>query len=133
MFKDKVNGLQVKIPGGQYLDLGPLLLEVRYEYPKLFADGSGRNLAGTMISDFIGVFTKITCEFGPLSKEDLEPLIKILDNPKQIVRYYDGNKKAYVEMETYTGDYTITNRNVITDGALNEGFEISFIAIKKRT
>lgn len=133
MFKDKVNGLQVKIPNGTYTDLGPLLLEVRFEYPKLFAEGSGRNLSGTMIADYIGIFPKIICEFGPLSKSQLEPLIKILDNPKQILKYYDPNKQTYVEMETYTGDYTITNRNIISGDALNEGFEISFIAIKKRS
>lgn len=133
MFKDKINGLQVKVPNGTYKDLGPLLLEVRYEYPKLFAEGSGRNLAGTMISDFIGVFPKIICEFGPLSKEDLEPLITILDSPRQVVRYYDPYKRQYREMDTYTGDYTIINRNVITGNALNDGFEISFIAVKKRS
>ena len=133
MFIDKINGLQVKLPGGTYKDLGPLLLEVRYEYPKLFAEGSGRNLAGTMISDFIGVFPKIVCQFGPLNKTQFEDIVKILDSPSQVVRYYDPNKQAYVEMNTYTGDYNVTNRNVISDSSLNDGFEISFIATKKRS
>lgn len=134
MFKDKVNGLQAKIPNGTYIDLGPYLVEVKYDYPKLFAEGSGRNLSGTMISDFIGVFPKITCQFGPMDKTQLETIIPILDSPRQVVRYYDPYKKAYREMATYTGDYNITNRNVIgNDGALNEGFEISFIAVSKRS
>ena len=133
MFIDKIEGLQVKIPGGNYVDLSSMLLEVRYEYPKLFAEGSGRNLAGTMISDFIGVFPKIVCQFGPLSRTQLESIIKILDSPAQVLRYYDPNKQAYVEMNTYTGDFNVTNRNVIGDSALNDGFEISFIATKKRS
>ena len=133
MFKDKVNGLQIKKPNGTYKDLGPLLVEVKFDYPKLYAEGSGRNLAGTMISDFIGVFPKITCEFGPLSKSQLESLVEILDSPRQVVKYYDPNKKTYVEMDTYSGDYSINNKNVISESSLNEGFNVSFIAVKKRT
>lgn len=133
MFIDKIEGLKVKIPNGTYVDLSSMLVEVRYEYPKLFAEGSGRNLAGTMISDFIGVFPKVICQFGPLSKTQLESIVKILDSPTQVLRYYDPNKQAYVEMDTYTGDFNVTNRSVISGGALNEGFEISFIATKKRS
>lgn len=134
MFIDKTNGLQVKVPNGTYVDLSPYLVEVKYDYPKLFAEGSGRNLSGTMISDFIGVFPKITCQFGPLDKTTLQNnIIPIIDSPRQVIRYYDPNKKAYREMTTYTGDYSITNRNVIIDGALNEGFEVSFIAVSKRS
>lgn len=133
MFKDKVNGLQAKIPGGNYVDLSPYLVEVKFEYPKLFAEGSGRNLSGTMISDFLGIFVKINCQFAPLSKSELEIVVPILDSPKQVVKYYDPNKKTYVEMNTYTGDYSIINKNVIGNGALNEGFDISFIAVSKRS
>ena len=133
MFIDKTNGLQAKIPNGTYVDLSPYLVEVKYDYPKLFAEGSGRNLNGDMVSDFLGIYVKITCQFGPLDKTQLETIIPIIDSPRQVVRYYDPNKKAYREMTTYTGDYNITNRNVIIDGALNEGFEISFIAVSKRS
>ena len=134
MFKDKVNGLQAKTPNGTYKDWSSYLVEVKYEYPKLFAEGSGRNLSGTMISDFIGVFPKITCQFGPLDKTTLETdIIPIIDSPRQVIKYYDPNKKTYVEMTTYTGDYSIVNKNVIGNGALNEGFDISFIAVSKRS
>ena len=55
MFNSKTS-LQIKIPGGTYVDIGPYLVEVNYDYPLLFAEGSGRNLAGSMVSDFIGIF-----------------------------------------------------------------------------
>lgn len=133
MFKDKVNGLQAKIPGGNYVDLSPYLLEVKFEYPKLFADGSGRNLAGKMIADFIGVFPKITCEFGPLTKTQLELIVPIIDAPTQTIKYYDPNKKAYVEMATYPNDWSVTDKSVIEGDTTNSGFSITFIAVSKRT
>ena len=132
MFIDKVNGLQVKIPNGSYKDIGKYLVEVKYDFPKLYADTSGRNLNGEMVSDFIGVFPKIVCEFGPLTKSQYEEIAPILDSPRQVVKYYDPYKQTYVEMNTYTGDHSLTNRNVIDNYTLNEGFEISFIAVSKR-
>lgn len=79
-------------------------------------------------------------QFKKLTKTQLETIVPILDAPKQIVRYYDPKKQAYVEMETYTGDYEITNKNIVNtitkDGRTyhkkNDGFSISFIATKKR-
>lgn len=132
MFIDK-NSLQAKIPNGNYVNIGQYLVEVKYEFPKLFSDTSGRNLAGSMVSDFIGVFPKIICEFAPLTKTQLEEIVPILDSPRQIVKYYDPNKQQYVEMETYTGDYNISNRNIVDENTTNEGFDISFISVKKRT
>ena len=133
MFIDKVKGLQAKVGSGSYVDLSPYLVEVKYEYPKLYAEGSGRNLAGKMVADLVGIFPKITCEFGPLTKNQLETIIPIIDSPTQTIKYYDPKKQTYVEMDTYPTDYTITNKNVIDGDTTNEGFPISFIAISKRS
>ena len=133
MFIDKVKGLQAKVGNNSYVDLSPYLVEVKYEYPKLFAEGSGRNLAGKMIADFIGTFPKITCEFGPLTKSQLETIIPIIDSPTQTIKYYDPKKQTYVEMATYPNDYAITNKSVIDGDKTNEGFSITFIAISKRS
>lgn len=133
MFIDKINGLQAKVPNGNYIDLSSYLVEVKYEYPKLYAEGSGRNLSGAMVSDFLGIFVKIVCQFAPLTKSQLQTIIPILDSPRQIVKYYDPKKQQYVEMETYTGDYSIINKNIVDENTMNEGFEVSFIAVKKRS
>ena len=53
-------------------------------------------------------------------------------SPNQSVRYYDPNKKTNVTMTTYTGDYEISNKNIVNGTRKNEGFECSFIAIRKR-
>ena len=117
-----INGVQM----GQYI------VEAKYGYNKLWASDSGRNLAGVMSGTLIGVFPKIILQFRRLKKSELEVIVPILDSQNQTVRYYDPNKKAYVTMTTYTGDYEITNKSIIDNNRKNEGFSCSFIAIRKR-
>ena len=150
MFID-VNSIQIKRPSdSNYVNLGnydgngtSLITEARYSYNKIWADDSGRNLAGTMSGTLIGIFPKIIVNFKKLSKSELELITPILDSSRQIVRYYDPTKKVYVTMTTYTGDYEVINKKIITNeiksngkwtGAhKNETFEVSFIAVSKRT
>lgn len=132
MFID-ANSLKVRKNGiGSYISLGEYITEAKYEYNKLYANGSGRNLAGAMISTLLGIFPKIIVKFRPLTKTELELLIPILDNPTQQVQYYDPNKKTTVTMETYTGNYSITDTNIISGNTRNKEFEVSFISTRKR-
>ena len=108
------------------------LVEARYDYNKLWANDSGRNLAGTMSGTLLGIFPKIILQFKPLTKAELEIIAPILDSANQTVTYYDPNKKTNVTMTTYTGDWENTNRNIIKDDVTNEGFSCSFIAVRKR-
>lgn len=57
----------------------------------------------------------------------------ILDSATQSIKYYDPNKKTTVTMNTYTGDYEIVNKHIINNNAKNEGFSVSFIAVRKRS
>ena len=133
MFIDK-NSIQVKIAGmNNYISLGPYLVEVKYGYNKLYAGDSGRNLAGVMTSTLIGIFPKLIMQFGRLTKTQMETIIPILDANRQSIKYYDPNKKATVTMDTYTGDYEITNKHIISSNATNEGFSCSFISVRKRS
>lgn len=132
MFIDK-NSIQVKIPGmNDYISLGQYLVEARYSYNKLWSDG-GRNLAGVMTATLIGIFPKIIVQFRALSKAELETIAPILDAPTQSLKYYDPNKGEIVTMNTYTGDYEVTNKNIIDENTPNEGFSCSFISIRKRS
>ena len=101
-------------------------------YSKLWANDSGRNLAGTMSGSLLGIFSKLVLQFGKLTKDQLEIITPILDSPSQSIKYYDPTKKATVTMATYTGDYEITNKHIINSIHKNETFSISFIAVKKR-
>ena len=127
MFIDKdslaVNGISI----------GKYLVQAEYQYPKLWGDDTGRNLAGTFTGTLLGVFPKIIVQFRKLSKEELETIAPILDSQSQNVTYYDPVKKQNVTIQTYTGDWSIVNKSIVGhDGIKNEGFSISFIAMKKR-
>ena len=127
MFIDKnsiiINGVSM----GQYL------VEAKYGFNKLFSSDSGRSLSGAMSGTLVGIFVKIICQFRKLTKSELEIITPILDSASQTVTYYDPTKKANVTMTTYTGDYEITNKNIISGNTKNEGFSCSFIATKKRS
>lgn len=127
MFIDKdsiiINGISM----GQYIT------EAKFGYPKLWSSDSGRNLAGNQSGTLIGIFPKITLQFAPLTKAEMEIITPILDSAGQTVTYYDPTKKANVTMTTYTGDYEITNKGIVgKDGLVNEGFSCAFISTKRR-
>ena len=133
MFID-TNSIQVKISGGSYVNMGQYITEAKYEYNKLYGNDSGRNLSGKMVATLLGTFVKITLQFRPLTKSELEIIVPLLDSANQTVRYYDPNKKAYREMTTYTGDYGIPNKNILgNNGSKNDGFSCAFIAVEKRS
>lgn len=110
------------------LNLGSFIVEAKYGYHKLWGSDSGRNLAGTQSGTLIGIFPKITVQFKPLSRSEIETLAPILDSATQNLTYYDPLKKEKITISTYTGDWELTNLNILQ----NEPFNISFISRKKR-
>lgn len=132
MFIDK-NSLQVKVSGGSYKNLGDYITEARYSYNKVWADDSGRNLSGSMSGTLIGIFPKIIVNFKRLTKSQLQEITPILDSARQTLKYFDPTTNDYVEMTTYTGDYEIINKHIINSNGKNDNFEVSFIAINKRS
>ena len=113
------------------VNMGQYLVEVKYGYHKLWSE-AGRNLAGSMTGVYLGTFPKLTLQFRPLTKDELEIITPILDSASQTVTYYDPTKQTNVTMTTYTGDYEITNTNIVSNDMPNEGFSCSFISTKKR-
>lgn len=132
MFIDK-NSIQIKVGSGSYINMGQYITEAQYSYNKLWSSDSGRNLAGVQSGTLIGIFPKIILHFRKLKKTELETVVGILDSAKQTVKYYDPKKKATIEMETYTGDYEVSNKHIISGNAKNDSFSCSFIATKKRS
>lgn len=113
------------------LSVGPYITEAKYGYNKLWTD-NGRSMSGDMTATLIGIFPKIILQFRKLSKSELELITPILDSTTQTVTYYDPTKQTNVTMQTYTGDYEVSNKRIINGSAKNEGFSISFIAISRR-
>ena len=114
------------------INMGQYIVQAQYSYNKLWSSDSGRNLAGVQSGTLIGIFPKIILQFRKLTKDELEVIVPILDSARQMVTYYDPNKKENITMETYTGDYEIVNKYIIGTNRKNEGFTCSFIATSKR-
>jgi hypothetical protein len=115
------------------VNFGQYLVEVEYSYNKLWASDSGRNLAGKMTGTLVGIFPKFVLHFRKLTKAELETISSILDKATQSFRYYDPKKKAYTTISTYTGDWSVSNKHLISNSRKNDGFSVSFIARSKRT
>lgn len=116
------------------VNMGQYIVEAEYDYNKLWGPDTGRNLAGENSGTLIGIFPKIILNFRKLTKSEFEIIVPILDSARQNVTYYDPFKRQTITMETYTGDYKINNKGVIdAEGLKNEGFNCSFIAIRKRS
>lgn len=113
------------------ISIGKYIVEAKFQYNKLYASDSGRNLAGVQSGTLIGIFPKIVVQFRKLTQTELETLVPVLDSVRQTVQYYDPNKKAMTTMTTYTGDYEVINKGIIGH-IKNEGFQISFISTKRR-
>lgn len=114
------------------VNMGQYIVEAKYGYNKLWGSDTGRNLSGDNTGTLIGIFVKIILQFRKLTKSELEIITPILDSSNQMVTYYDPTKKAYVTMQTYTGDYEISNKSIINGNRKNEGFSCSFIAVSRR-
>lgn len=115
------------------VSMGQYITEAKYGYYKLWSSSSGRSLSGSMTGVLVGIFPKLILQFRPLTKSEMEVITPILDASRQTTTYYDPTKKANVTMTTYTGDYEVTNRNIIGGLFKNEGFSCSFISTKKRS
>lgn len=114
------------------INLGRYIVQATYSYNKLWSSDSGRNLAGEQSGTLVGIFPKIVVQFRKLTQSELETLAPVLDSARQTVQYYDPNKKAMTTMTTYTGDYEVVNKGIVGH-VKNEGFQISFIATKRRS
>lgn len=114
------------------INLGKYIVQATYSYNKLWSSDSGRNLAGEQTGTLVGIFLKIVVQFRKLTQTELETLAPVLDSARQTLQYYDPNKKAMTTMTTYTGDYKIVNKGIVGH-IKNEGFQISFIATKRRS
>lgn len=111
------------------VSMGKYLLQADYEYNKLWASDSGRNLAGEQTGTLIGIFPKLVLQFRKLTKDEVHLLAPILDSARQTVQYYDDNKGAMITMTTYTGDWKLVNKGI----EQNEPFSCSFISTRKRS
>lgn len=114
------------------VSIGRYILSAKYGYYKLWGKDSGRNLAGTQSGTLLGIFPKITLQFRKLTKSEVELLAPILDSAYQSTTYYDANKQTNITMDTYSGDWVLENKSIISENQKANGFEWSVISVRKR-
>ena len=84
------------------------ILQVTFGYPKFWGDDTGRDtLSGTFSGTFKGVYPTFTIYFGATDQQQIEELTSLFDKPHVTLKYYDHNKKAWVEKGCYTPDYSL--------------------------
>ena len=105
------------------------ILQITFGYPKLWGEDTGRDtLSGDFGGTFKGVFPTFTIYFGATSQQQIEELTALFDKPHVVVKYYDPNKKAWVDKGCYTPDYSIDCKRV----GIAEGFSLQLTSEKKR-
>ena len=111
------------------VSMGQYLLSAKYEYNKLWASDTGRNLAGKMTGTLVGIFPKLILTFRKLTQAEMNIIAPILDSATQSVTYYDPTTNSNKTLTTYTGDWSYENKRIVTK---NESFECSFISKERR-
>lgn len=111
------------------VNMGQYLVQADFEYDKIWSSDTGReNFAGTMQGTLVGIFPKIICYFRKLTDTDIHMLAPIFDSAWQTVQYHDDNAGAMKTMQTYTGDWKVTSKNL----RVGEPFQVSFISRRRR-
>ena len=111
------------------ISMGQYLLSAKYEYNKLWAKDTGRNLAGNFTGTLVGIFPKITLTFRKLTQAEMNIVAPILDSASQTLTYYDPSTNQNETITTYTGDWDYENRKIIEK---NDSFKCSFISRSRR-
>lgn len=129
MITDK-NSFKISINGGStYTNMAEYLTEVETSYNKLWSNDTGRNLAGKTSGTLIGIFPKFILHFRPLTQTELHTLAPILDSATQKIQYHDDDSGTTKTIDTYSGDWSVSNKHINE----NEAFNCSFIAREKRS
>ena len=111
------------------INLGKYVTRIEYQYPKIWGDDTGRNLAGSWSGTLIGIFPKFIVNFRKLTVNEVKILAPVLDSSSQTISYFDPVKNTTRTASTYTGDWGIVYNNA---GGKTESFQISFICKEKR-
>lgn len=105
------------------------ILQVTFGYPKLWGEDTGRDtLSGTFSGTFKGVYPTFTIYFGATDQQQIEELTSLFDKPRVTLKYYDPNKKKWIEKGCYTPDYSLDFKRV----GIAEGFNLQLTSEAKR-
>lgn len=98
---------------------------------KLWGSDTGRSMTGSNQGTLIGIFPKLSITLMPMSEDDFNTIVKLMDQASTNVRYYDAYSKAKVTNSFYFGDvaWEIIEANTMKFGEAT----ISVIANERRS
>lgn len=87
------------------------LITYDIQYNKLWADDSGRNLAGENKGTLVGIFPKLILEFGSMNEDEMQEFLAWTDLAEITVEYYDPRFKSTRTASYYSGSPQIGMKN----------------------
>lgn len=116
---------------GLNIDISQYLVDYKVLYPKLWAEGTGRNLAGSMKATLIGIYTKLQVSIRSVDLDNFAQIIQALNKASVSCQYYDFETKQMQTETFYFGDLeTQLISAQISKAKINT---FSIIAYDKRT
>lgn len=115
----KINGIEIKH-----------ITQYSIQSNKLWADDSGRNMAGENKGTLVGVFPKILLKVKPKSKSEVSQLMNLLDLAEITVDWYDFKTQKTYTSSNYSGDYTVDLKKA--NSMIFEEISVNLIPNKKR-
>lgn len=99
--------------------------------PAKLASDAGRNMAGSLKFTHIGIFPKISLTFVSMTREEIRPILALLDQPSFAVLYYNEATDSVKAGTYYAGDYDYSIMGLDRDRY--DEFTVNLISIDKRT
>jgi len=116
-----------------YIDgwLVPKLIKYEIAYNKLWADDSGRDMAGNNKGTLIGIFPKLQVQVGSFNEEEMSNFLKKVNKAELKVDWYDAETKGMrQQISYYINDFSISPKNTKT--MKYSSFNFNLIPNRKR-
>lgn len=116
-----------------YIDgwLVPRLIKYEIAYNKLWADDSGRDMAGNNKGTLIGIFPKIQVQVGPFDEDEMKTFLQKVNKAELKINWYDPEiKDIRSGVSYYINDFTVSPKNTKT--MKYNAFSFNLIPNKKR-
>lgn len=106
------------------------LLKYETLYAKLWADDSGRNMAGDMEGTLIGIYPKLQLTIGRCNEEETAQLLSLFNRPYMTVTFYDAETRGFKTAKYYSNDMSTS---LIRQSIMRyDSFSINIIPAKGR-
>lgn len=111
------------------------LLKYQCGYMKLWSDDTGRSLTGAWKGTLIGIFPKLTITIPEQYNNDRSLILRVFNSDLKKVKYYDTEKKQFIEKTFYFGDVIDEVHHAVGDNQNNikhKALDVEIVATTRR-